>query len=282
VELRATTAGDLPRLHALFLASIGAVFRRHGFDSPAPPFEVFAAQQTHILATGRSVLAERDGAILGFASSWRRGGHWFLASLFVDVAVQGRGIGPALLDAVWDGDAEVRRTITDAIQPVSNALYGRRGLVPVTPVLAFSGRPAHGEGRGPLEPGGEATAELLAALDGAAYGFDRAPDHAYWRRTGLLRIWSCGGEPAAYAYSWPGGAIGPVAGLDEDAAAGALAGELSLARGDVTVRMPGSSRALVALALARGLRLSPTPGFLLVSGRTPPPDALAIGSFTLL
>ena len=61
-------------------------------------------------------------------SSWRR-------------SAQGRGVGPALLDAVWSDAALRRRTITDAIQPVSNALYGRRGLIPVTPLLAFSGLP---------------------------------------------------------------------------------------------------------------------------------------------
>src|SRR6185437_16763356 len=101
------------RLHALFLASIAGVFRPHAFDPPEPPFDVFAAQQAHILATGRSVVAERDGTVVGFASAWIRDGHWFLASLFVDAAAQGAGIGPALLDAVWDDGAVVRRTITD-------------------------------------------------------------------------------------------------------------------------------------------------------------------------
>jgi hypothetical protein len=148
-------------------------------------------------------------------------------------------------------------------------------------LLAFSGVPSPGDA--PLLRADDAApGAALTAIDRAAYGFDRAPDHAYWQRTARVSVWSRGGEPVAYSYAWPGGTIGPVAGIDAGAAAGALAGELDRAPGAVAVRVPGSSRALVALALARGLRLSPTPGLLLVSGDASPPDALAIGSFTLL
>ena len=226
------------------------------------------------------MIAERDGAAVGFALGLDPRSDWFLASLFVTPAAQARGTGSALLDAVWGETAGPRRTLTDAIQPVSNALYGRRGLTPVTPVLAFAGVGAPGERRSRRLDG--AADELrLGEIDRAAYGFDRAPDHAYWRPRARASVWVRDGEPVAYSYAWPGGAIGPVAGLDPVAAAGALAGELALAGGAVTVRIPGSSRLLVGLVLARGLRLSPTPGLLLVSGEAPPPDALAIGSYAL-
>ena len=218
--------------------------------------------------------------MLGFAAAWVRDGHWFLASLFVAPDAQGRGIGDALLDAVWGDAGGPRRTITDAIQPVSNALYGRRGLTPVTPVLAFSGTAAPRDP--PLERVDDPVAVgALGEIDRAAYGFDRAVDHAYWQRLARLSVWARGGETVAYSYAWPGGAIGPVAALDPPAAAAALAGELACGHDAVSVRIPGSSRSLVALALGRGLRLSPTPGLLLLSGDAPPPTALAIGSFTL-
>ena len=122
MALRPTTVGDLPALHALFLDAIAGVYR-HAFDPPAPPFEVFANQQRHILDTGgRSVLATDTGRITGFASSWARGDDWFLASLFVERDAQSRGLGGALLAAVWGEGFARRRTITDAIQPVSDAL----------------------------------------------------------------------------------------------------------------------------------------------------------------
>jgi GNAT superfamily N-acetyltransferase len=279
VELRPTTTADLPVLHELFLESIGGVYRRHGFDPPAPPFDVFAGQQRHVLATGASVVAATDGDVAGFASAWTRGRDWFLASLFVRPSLQGRGLGTALLDAVWDDAAARRRTITDAIQPVSNALYGRRGLIPVTPLLAFSGVAAGA--RTVLRPLEVADGSRLAAIDGAAYGFDRSVDHTYWACDGSCTVWARGAQPVAYSYVFPGGGIGPVAGASPADAADALETTLARASGPVGVRMPGSARALVAVALRCGLRLSSTPGLLLCSARAEPPPALAVSSFTL-
>jgi GNAT superfamily N-acetyltransferase len=269
VELRPTTVGDLPALYALFVAAINSVFEPHGFEAPGPPLEVFANQQQHVLETGTSVIAEDDGRLLGFGASWQRDEHWFLASLFVDETAQGGGVGAALLDAVW-GAARRRRTITDAIQPVSNALYGRHGLIPATPILTFTGRP-QSDGR-ELRP----EAADVAAIDLAAYGFDRAVDHAYWEQHARRTTW-----PGAYTYAFPSGAIGPVAGLSPAAAARALAAELARADGEVRVRIPGSSRALVEVALAAGLRLDPVPGLLLLSETVTPPTALAIAGYML-
>jgi GNAT superfamily N-acetyltransferase len=284
VELRATAADDLPALHEVFLDAIAGVYRPHGFEPPAPTLEVFTAQQEHLLrhdAERCSVLVER-GRPLAFASAWARGGDWFLASLFVSPALQRHGAGRALLDAVWDADADAdplrRRTLTDAIQPVSNALYARRGLVPATPVLSFGGRPAVREA--PLEPG-DASAAELAAIDARAYGFDRAVDHRFWELAGRRTAWRRDGHTVANSYRFPGGAVGPVAGLDPAAAAGALSGELERANGEVRVRAPGSARTLVRCALDAGLRLAPTPGLLLLSDGVDPPDALAIGGYTL-
>jgi GNAT superfamily N-acetyltransferase len=282
VELRTTTAEDLPALHAVFLDSIGGLYRSHSFEPPTPPLEVFANQQLHIIETGgRSVVAEHGGSVIGFASSWERGGDWFLASLFVAPDAQADGVGTALLDAVWGDTAERRRTITDAIQPVSNALYARRGLIPATPILSFAGDRAAG-GRPPLAAAAAADANRhLAAIDAAAYGFDRLVDHDYWRSLAQLTLWQRGADVVAYSYAWPGGTVGPVCGVDEQAAAAALEGELVRSGGPAAVRIPGSSRSLVATALRQGLRLSPTPGLLLVSEPAAVPGPLAIGSYSL-
>jgi hypothetical protein len=122
----------------------------------------------------------------------------------------------------------------------------------------------------------------LAAIDFVAYGFDRSVDHEYWVQLARRTVWARAGEPVAYSYAFPGGAIGPVAGLTPADAADALESTLARAAGPVSVRMPGSARALVAVALRCRLRLSATPGLLLCSDGAEPPSALAIGSFTLL
>jgi len=282
VELRRTRAADLPALFAIFNSAIGELYRTHAFEPPAPPLEVFANQQEHMLAYDgeRCAVALAGGRPVAFASAWARGGAWFLASLFVQPEAQARGLGNALLDAVW-GDGFARRlTITDAIQPVSNALYARRGLVPATPVLTFDGV-AQIEAPRDLEQT-EASRDDLRRLDEAAYGFDRAVDHAYWARHANRSAWARDGETVAWSYVFPGGAVGPIAGTDAAAAAAALAAELARAEGQVRVRMPGSARAAFATALAAGLRLGPAPGLLLLSKDVSPPDALVIGSYTLL
>ncbi len=268
MELRPTTDGDLPALHAIFNDAIGSVFVPHGFDPPAPSLEVFTSLQGHIRRTGTSVVAEEEGRIVGYCSAWTRGDDWFLASLFVASAAQGRGTGPALLDAVW-GEAKRRRTMTDAIQPVSNVLYGRRGLVPATPVLTFFGQPRIDAtaARGRADTG---------AIDELAYGFDREVDHRHWARHARRTDWE-----DAYSYAFPGGEIGPVAGTTPAAAAAALAGELARAEGEIRVRVPGSARALVEVALAAGLRLAPVPGLLLLSRGVEPPSALTVSSYAL-
>ena len=282
MELRATTADDLPELQELFLSAIGSVYEPHGFAPPVPPPGAFAAQHLHLLATDpeRCFVATHGGKRVGYVAAWVRGRDWFLGSLFVAPAAQGAGVGSRLLEAAWsDGDLR-RRTLTDAIQPISNALYARRGLVPATPLLSFSGVPTHSTSEGALDTGAGAASSLVE-IDEAAYGFDRSVDHRLWGEIAERTIWLRDEQPVAYSYRFPGGAVGPVAGVDPEAAVSAIEGELAGAEGAVSLRIPGSSRLLVRRALAAGLLLSPTPGLLLLSDGVPPPTALAIGSYTL-
>lgn len=268
MELRPTAEDDLPELHAIFLAATEKLFARHRFEPPSPSLVAFAAIQEHVRRTGTSMVSVADGRLMGFASAWTRGDDWFLASLFVRPELQSRGVGSSLLDAVW-GDAPRRRTITDAIQPVSNALYARRGLAPTTPLLTFEGHPSL------AADATEADADL-AAIDSVAYGFDRRADHRYWKGIARRTTWG-----DAYSYLFPGGAIGPVAGLTPEAAARALAAELTRAAGAVRVRIPGSARALVDVALRAGLRLAPVSGLVLLSEGLDPPTALAPSGYAL-
>jgi len=279
VEVRATAAEDLRELYEVFREAIGELYRRHRLEPPGAPFEVFRSLHEHLLAHDgdRCRVAVADGRIAGYAAALARGRAWFLASLFVRPDAQSAGIGRSLLDAVWGDGFRERRTLTDAIQPVSNGLYARRGLIPATPALHVGGRP---QASGMLEPA-EADAEALAELDRAAYGFDRAPDHAYWARHASRTLWLRGGEPAAYAYVFPGGRIGPLAGRTPDDASAALTAELDrLAEASLVV--PGSCRELVAAALGAGLRIARVPGLLLLSEHAPCPRSLVISGYTLL
>ena len=172
-------------------------------------------------------------------------------------------------------------TITESIRPISTDMYARRGLIPTTPVLTLSGVPRCG-----LPDGLEAVPpdpEALAALDRAAYGFERAADHQFWgEQATQASLWLLDGEPIAYAYADSHGLIGPIAGRDGAAAALALRAKLGHRESrPAEVLLLGSAPGLVETAFASGLRLTRPPGLLLLSG-TGPPEVLVISGYWLL
>ena len=281
--IRPAEEADLAAERAVFCAAEGELYRRHGFAGPEPPLEAFAHTHRHLLAHDRerSFVAELEGRVVGFSAAFMRDETWFLSALFVDPALQSLGIGRRLLDHSWSDQARHRITITDAIQPVSNGIYARRGLIPTTPVLTLTGQPRaerpRSLERAPAEPA------ALRTLDLAAYGFDRGRDHDHWSSTMRCSLWLSSGRPIAYSYAAPGGAVGPIAGSSEAAAAAALEAELAdLAGTQASVVVPGSSRELVSTGLAAGLRFDSPPGLLLLSPAAEPPRSLAISSYWLL
>jgi hypothetical protein len=177
-----------------------------------------------------------------------------------------------------------RRRITDAIQPVSNALYGRRGLVSVTPVLSFGGVPS---AAAPLEPRptlsepAQWDADAARRLDEDGYGFDRSVDHDHWSRVARRTLCDgADGSPQRTPTSFRRGRSGPSRAAT--AAAAAPARELERARSAVRVRIPGSAGELVAAALAAGPRLTATPGLLPLDRATLAPTEVAIAGYPLL
>jgi GNAT superfamily N-acetyltransferase len=270
-------------MYGVFREAIGELYRRHSFSPPDVPEEAFVAQQGHLLRydAERCFVAEERGRVVAYTAALLRERTWFFSSLFVVPSYQGRGLGTVLLDRAWSAAADRRLTLTDAIQPVSNTLYARRGLIPVTPMLTLDGTPRL-DGDDGLEAAAPHRA-ALADLDRAAYGFDRTPEHAHWSEPARATLWLRRGEPVAYSYAWPSGRIGPVAGTDGRSAASALAGELVRREGErAVVVVPGSSGALVETALRAGLRIMCPPGLLLSSPPRGLPDSLAIASYTLL
>ena len=264
----------------MFREAIGELYHRHSFDPPNPPLEIFVVQQEHVLAHDRDrcFVAEDGGRVVAFTAALVRDDFWFLSSLFVLPAYQGRGLGRELVERAWPAPVAKRATLTDAIQPVSNALYAQRGLIPQTPVLHLGGE-AHFDGVLTLEPGAADDA-AIDELDVAAYGFSRRLDHEYWRRHAEQTVWARDGHAEAYSYRFPGGSLGPIAGRTAEAAGGALRAELAPG-GMASVTVPGSSREIVAAALAARLRLTRPPGLLLLSADATPPSALALAGYTL-
>ena len=261
----------------------GQLWHRHGLEWSPPPFEAWTAPLRHLLAEDgeRSLVALDGERLAGFSAAFARGDTWFLSALFILPEHQGRGVGRELLDRSWQGEYRRRMTITDSIQPVSTGMYARRGLIPTTPILSFSGSPACDLPVDleavPTEP------DTLTALDRNAYSFERASDHRFWREHAAeANLWLLAGEPIAYAYVDDRGLIGPLAGRNGDAAALALQAELARRESqDAEVQIPGTARRLVETALASGLRAMRPPGLLLLSEQSEPPKALALSGYWL-
>ncbi len=287
VRFRRASASDLPGEHAAFVAAQEELHNRRGAPWPGREYDpsgMWAQVQLHLLAHDgeRSFVAEAQGQVAGFTAAMVRGDFWYFSALFVHPRYQGRGLGRHLLELAWDGPFRRRATITEAIQPVSTGLYAQRGLLPVTPVLGFSGCPTTGDGSEQLEPAVPAPG-ALREVDLAAYGFDRSVDHELWARTSArATLWLRAGEPCAYSYCDAAGNIGPVAGSDPASAAEALRAELAYQAGrQARVDIPGTATAMVKVALEAGLRLG-DPGLLLLSPPDRLPTSYAVHSYWLL
>ncbi len=264
----------------MFCRAEGGLRLSHGFAWVDPPFGWFAPIARHLLAIDpdRCHVAEAGGQVVGFSAAFVRDSVWFLAALFIHPDHQGQGIGRALFELSARDAPPGRITITDAIQPVSNALYARYGIIPTTPLLLFEGRPSV-EGPILLEPDRPRPGELKM-LDRAGYGFERTVDHDYWQRQRRCTVWRRDDAPIAYAYRALTGSIGPLAGLDPASAADALRAELARAQ-RASVLVPGTARGMVEAAVGADLRLVSPPGFLLLSSEVRAPESLAISDYFL-
>jgi len=242
--------------------------------------------------------------IVGFVSATIRGDVWFLAMLFVRPEEQAAGLGRALLRQVLAGPAEPERagsmagggdrtasarpsvmaTVTDSIQPISNALYARLGIVPRLPLFHLVGRPARPEALAPLPagitavpfeaiaagpPDGPGHRELVAAvdrIDRVLLGYEHPQDHRFLRRDGRVGYLYRGpdGVPLGYGYTSPVGRVGPVAVLDETLLAPVVGHLLAVLRprGASSLWIPGAADRTFRALLEAGLRIEDFPALL--------------------
>jgi GNAT superfamily N-acetyltransferase len=280
VRYRPALPGDGAAEHAVFCAAIGEVYRARNYSWSEPPLADWTKGRAHVLATDpeRCWVADLDDRVVGYTGAIVRDGTWFFSSLFIDRAAQGRGIGRRLYELAVDGAPSRRLTITDSIQPISNALYGANGLLPVAPLLRLVGT---ARDRGPVAlEAADASIDELARVDRAAYGFERRIDHPYWASRGARHAWARGSEVVAWSYRWANGNIGPLAAVDGRTAAEAFRAELALDP-VASIELPATARPLLAAALASGLRIEGPMGLLLASDGVSAPTSLAIGTYGL-
>jgi hypothetical protein len=253
--------------------------------------------------------------VVGFSSATVREGVWFLAMLFVQPGLQAGGMGQELMDRAqagrdvdpggpgvpgpdepYDTGIHTWGMCTDAAQPISNALYARRGMVPRIPVWRLIGEVRRWSALPPLPRALEAVSfDALAGVDadgarrlaGTIDEVDRElvgaahpAEHAFLRREGrvgfLVRDRSPVGAPPGrvrgYVYGSGTGRLGPVAAFDpalHPALLGVAVRETPML-GAVAMWVPGSADVATRALLEAGLRIDGFPGLVCWSRREHP------------
>ena len=264
-RIRPATAGDSRATYEVLLEAADHLAHSRGWTPtawPADPSERFLAFRASALRhdPGGFWVAESDGRLVAFGIAVQREHVWYLAALHVRPAWQSRGVGAEIIRRALDG-APAGSLLTvgaDARNPVSQALYGRFGMFPETPLLEMSGPATPGD-RSMLRPGAP-NADELAAIDRSVLGVARPQDHEFWQGVSTLHAFSVlrDGRIAGYAYVEAGGAIGPVAVLDAadlaPAVEAAVAAAADLGAPTARVRIPGAARRSVRALLDREWR----------------------------
>ena len=299
ISLRPARPADLPACAGVWHAGLSEYGVRVGRSPMPPAFGPLIDLLGHLLATDpagfRVAVATDpdarpagaaarpgapDGRVVAFVSALRREHVWFLSMLFVDPRHQERGLGRRLLAGVLAGtDDATHATCTDSVQPVSNALYSRFGMVPRVPVLELVGRPEHPipglpEGiravpfdllrAGPTDGAGPMRlAAALERVDRETLGYAHPQDHAYLGRQGRVGyLYEAGdGSVLGYGYASEVGRLGPVA-VEDAGLMGPVLGHLVASVrpvGAFYAWVPGSAGSAVAALLEAGLRLEDFP-----------------------
>jgi GNAT superfamily N-acetyltransferase len=124
-HIRDAAPGDLESAFDIFYEN-----EMRGEASP-PPRGLVPAYLRHVLATGRVLVAEQEGRLLGFAGLITRGEVSFLTDLFVRPSMQSSSIGKMLLHQILPTEG-VRWTCGSS-DPRALSLYVRAGMRPQWP-----------------------------------------------------------------------------------------------------------------------------------------------------
>jgi GNAT superfamily N-acetyltransferase len=305
VRFRPGTSDDLDVCTRVWKAGIEDYQSR--LNQPSMPEDLGPLRRllAHLLATDPDrfwVAVDATGDVVGFSAASVRDGLWFLAMLFVLPGTQARGIGQALMDHAQAGapvaaggpavpgpddplDSGIHTwgMCTDAVQPISNGLYARRGMIPRIPIWRLFGEvrrrqalpmlPASleavaFESVAATEPDGERRLQaVLDDLDERVIGARHPADHGFLRRdgrTGFLVRDRADGRAHGYAYGSGVGRMGPVLALDpalQPQLIGVAVRETP-ALGPVALWVPGTADVATRALLDAGLRLDGFPGLI--------------------
>jgi GNAT superfamily N-acetyltransferase len=265
IAFRPATPRDFRATWDVFTEAAAHLAQTRGWpavDRPATPPERFLKFRVSAVRhdPGGFWVAEADDGLIGFGIAIQRGRTWYLAALHVRPAYQSRGVGAEIVRRCLTAERpdSLRIVGADARNPVSNALYGRFGMFPETPLVELAG-PAEPGSTEILRPGAPG-ASALERIDRATLGIARPEDHAFWGSVSSLRAFAVvrDGRTVGYAYVQSDGAIGPIAVLDPADLAAAVEASIGVVSGlggkTARARISGGARPTIERLLARRWR----------------------------
>jgi predicted N-acetyltransferase YhbS len=178
VELRPIEPADRDEAARILYEAFAGIHDHHRFARDFPTLDAAVQLTANFIAHSSiyGVVAEIGGRIVGSNFLDERGPVRGVGPITVDPAVQGRGVGRALMQAVLDRGAGALgiRLLQDAFNTGSLSLYASLGFDVAEPVALMSGRP-RGDGVDgtevrPLKPSDLAAAEELHVR---VHGFER-------------------------------------------------------------------------------------------------------------
>ena len=238
---------------------------------------------THLLSTDPAGcwVAERDGAMLGFATSFRRDLTWFLATYAVRPELQGGGLGRALLEsALTHARGCLRGMLSASRDPKAFRRYRYAGFT-LHPQMYLHGRvdrtaiPVVEH----VREGTESDFDLLDSLDRRQRDAAHGPDHAVLLAQNRLVVVD---RPSGsgYAYVAPSGTPAVVCATSRAVATTLLWEAVASCSTDADLTIPHVTAANEwAVDVGLAVRLSvATAGYLAVRGMKPPAPYLHHGA----
>jgi predicted N-acetyltransferase YhbS len=230
-----------------------------------------------------SVVAERDGEIVGVGLALRRGSLWFLSLMAVRGDVQGTGIGRRLMDATleYGKDCPVGM-ICASPDPRALRRYGRAGFALHAGYVAegVADRAELPGGLGVREGDWDRDEDLVQTLVAERRGEPYGPDLDFARRRGLRLLIRDGATPSDRAMGLlRGNHVTALAGASDEAASRLLWAALAETPGVATLSyLLGNQQWAIDIALAARLALKPL-DTLGIRGMAPPTPYLPSGVF---
>ncbi len=178
VKIRHASSADATAGGRIIYNAFKGIADRHGFPPGFHSVEAAIRVVSFFINHPSifSVVAERDGQVVGTSFLDERGAIRGVGGVAVDPPLQGQGIGRRLMEAMLErarGSAGIR-LVQDAFNTLSLSLYASLGFEVREPLVSIMGKPKSQPPLGvPVRPLTRADLEECAALCERVQGFER-------------------------------------------------------------------------------------------------------------